>query len=45
MEFVDQIYAGFGQNPEQSEVESKGNAYLAKGFPMLDYIKTARISQ
>lgn len=43
MEYVDQIYAGDGQNPQQELIEQQGNAYLNKTFPHLDYIKTARI--
>lgn len=44
MEFVDQIYSGDGQNPDQTQIEEQGNAYLEKNFPQLDYIKTARIA-
>lgn len=43
MENVDMIYAGDLEKPDQSEIESQGNAYLEKNFPRLDYIKTARI--
>lgn len=45
MENVDQIYSGDGERPDQSEIESQGNAYLEKEFPQLDYIKTAQIAQ
>jgi peptidyl-prolyl cis-trans isomerase A (cyclophilin A) len=45
MENVDQIYAGDGERPDQSQIEAEGNAYLEKAFPRLDYIKTARIEQ
>lgn len=45
MENVDQIYSGYGEMPDQSEIESEGNAYLEKQFPRLDYIKTARIAE
>jgi cyclophilin family peptidyl-prolyl cis-trans isomerase len=45
MENVDQIYAGDRDNPDQSRIESEGNAYLEKEFPRLDYIKTARIAE
>lgn len=45
MEYVDQIYSGDGENPDQSQIEAQGNAYLDKAFPRLDYIKTARIAQ
>lgn len=44
MENVDQIYSGDRENPDQSRIESEGNAYLEKAFPKLDYIKTARIT-
>jgi peptidyl-prolyl cis-trans isomerase A (cyclophilin A) len=43
MEIVDQINAEYKENPDQSQIESKGNAYLMKEFPRLDYIKTAKI--
>lgn len=45
MEFVDQIYSGDGENPDQSQIEAQGNAYLEKAYPRLDYIKTARLAQ
>jgi peptidyl-prolyl cis-trans isomerase A (cyclophilin A) len=43
MEFVDQIYSGDRENPNQTQIEQQGNAYLTKAFPNLDYIKTATI--
>jgi cyclophilin family peptidyl-prolyl cis-trans isomerase len=43
MEFVDRIYPGYGERPDQTLIGSQGNAYLEKDFPQLDYIKTARI--
>lgn len=45
MENVDQIYAGDGERPDQMQIKDEGNAYLAKEFPNLDYIKSARIAQ
>ncbi len=45
LEFVDQIYSGYGEQPDQGRITAEGNAYLQKEFPRLDYIKTARISQ
>ena len=44
MESVDQIYSGDRERPDQSRIESEGNAYLEKEFPQLDYIKTARLA-
>jgi peptidyl-prolyl cis-trans isomerase A (cyclophilin A) len=43
MEVVDQLYADYGEDPDQPRIETEGNAYLKKEFPKLDYIKTARI--
>ena len=51
MDVVDKIYDGYGEGaprgkgPEQGRLQSEGNAYLAKDFPKLDYIKTATIAQ
>ncbi|MGK3740178.1 MAG: peptidyl-prolyl cis-trans isomerase A (cyclophilin A) [Bacillariaceae sp.] len=38
MEFVDAIYAGYGEQPGQGKIQSKGNEYLDKNFPLLSYI-------
>jgi peptidyl-prolyl cis-trans isomerase A (cyclophilin A) len=43
MGVVDSIYAGYGENPDQSRVAAEGNAYLKRDFPRLDYIKSARV--
>lgn len=45
MDNVDKIYPGYGEQPDQGEIAARGNAYLLKEFPKLDYIKTARIQQ
>jgi peptidyl-prolyl cis-trans isomerase A (cyclophilin A) len=45
MNVVDQIYSGYGEQPDQKRIEAEGNAYLEKDFPNLDYIKTATIVQ
>jgi peptidyl-prolyl cis-trans isomerase A (cyclophilin A) len=43
MGVVDSIYAGYGEEPDQSRVAAEGNAYLKRSFPRLDYIKSARV--
>jgi peptidyl-prolyl cis-trans isomerase A (cyclophilin A) len=43
MDAVDHIYSGYGQKPDQDQIEKEGNTYLQQNFPSLDYIKTARI--
>jgi peptidyl-prolyl cis-trans isomerase A (cyclophilin A) len=49
MNVVEKLYTGYGDGPpngsgpEQSKVQIEGNAYLAKQFPKLDYIKTATL--
>ena len=45
MDVVQNLYAGYGQTPDQSLIQSQGNAYLQSQFPQLDYIKTARVEQ
>lgn len=43
MEAVDAINGEHGQNPDQSQIRSRGNAYLREKFPGLDYIRSATI--
>lgn len=49
MRVVDSLYGGYGDGPprgsgpDQDRIRTEGNAYLTRGFPKLDYIKTARI--
>jgi peptidyl-prolyl cis-trans isomerase A (cyclophilin A) len=45
MEVVDKIYSGDGQKPDQTRIQTEGNAYLTKNFPKLDYIKKATIEK
>lgn len=52
---VDSLYSGYGNaaprsgptatasGPQQDSISRQGNAYLARGWPKLDYIKTARV--
>jgi peptidyl-prolyl cis-trans isomerase A (cyclophilin A) len=43
LDVIPRIYAGYRESPDQSLIETQGNAYLNQSFPKLDYIKTARI--
>ena len=45
MEVVDQIYTGYGEQPNQGRIQMQGNAYLTQSFPNLDYIKKASVVQ
>jgi peptidyl-prolyl cis-trans isomerase A (cyclophilin A) len=49
MDVVDKLYSGYGEGgprgkgPEQGRIQAEGNAYHAKDFPKLDYVKKATI--
>ena len=43
MEVVDSIYSGYGEKPRQQQIGTKGNSYLRKIFPEMDYIEHARV--
>jgi peptidyl-prolyl cis-trans isomerase A (cyclophilin A) len=49
MDVVDRLFAGYGEGapeghgPDQQQIWAKGNAYLQREFPKLDYIKRATI--
>jgi len=49
MEVVDSLYAGYGEGapqgsgPSQGLISERGNQYLKKSFPKLDWIMTAKI--
>jgi peptidyl-prolyl cis-trans isomerase A (cyclophilin A) len=43
MEIVDAFYKGYGEQPNQMLIQSKGNAYLDGAFPNLDGVKHAAI--
>lgn len=55
MEIVDSLYSGYGEatprtgaqpgreGPSQDSISRQGNAYLIRGWPKLDYVKTARV--
>jgi peptidyl-prolyl cis-trans isomerase A (cyclophilin A) len=51
MKVVDSLYSGYGEGaprgrgPDQGRIQFEGNAYLAKNFPRLDYVKSATITK
>ena len=47
MNVVEMMYEGYGDNagPDQDQIERQGDPYLKKGWPKLDYIKSATVVQ
>jgi len=43
MKFIEAITDQYGQQPDQNEIQQKGNAYLTEKFPEMDYIKRAYV--
>ena len=43
MSVVDSLFDGYGEAPVQSRIARQGNRYLKLEFPLLDYIKSARV--
>jgi peptidyl-prolyl cis-trans isomerase A (cyclophilin A) len=49
MDVVDGLYAEYGEGapqgrgPNQGRIQNEGNAYLARDFPQLDYVKEATL--
>lgn len=45
MNVVDMLYDVYGDagGPDQTQIEKQGEPYMKKGWPKLDYIKTARL--
>lgn len=40
MEYIDAIYAGYGEEPHQGKIQRQGNEYLDSEFPLLSFIST-----
>ena len=47
MNVVDKLYSGYGEAAQKQfmSIQSEGNAFLAKNFPKLDYVKKATIEK
>jgi peptidyl-prolyl cis-trans isomerase A (cyclophilin A) len=51
MNVVDALNAEYGEGaprgrgPDQSRLQNEGNAYLAKEFPRMDFVKKATIER
>jgi peptidyl-prolyl cis-trans isomerase A (cyclophilin A) len=43
MSVVEQIYKGYGEQPDQGAITERGNEYINSSFPKLDFIKKAVI--
>jgi peptidyl-prolyl cis-trans isomerase A (cyclophilin A) len=43
MSVVDQLYSGYGERPDQGQIQAKGKSYLDQNFPKLDIIKATVI--
>ncbi len=43
IENVDKINPEYREQPDQDQIEARGNVYLEKEFPRLDYVKTVKI--
>ena len=43
MSVADALYDEYGDTPKYQLIATLGNKYLARMFPKLDYIKTARL--
>ncbi len=43
MDVVKSLYSGYGGTPDQTSIQRQGNAYLAKEYPKLDFVKKAEL--
>ena len=44
MDVLNSLYRGYGEQPDQNQLQTKGSAYFSKQFPNIDTIKTATIT-
>lgn len=42
MDVIDRIYAGYKEQPDQGQIQNKGNSYLDQKFPKMTFIKSAK---
>lgn len=45
MDVVESINGEYGEQPDQGQLQSRGNAYLKERFPNLDYVKSASVME
>ena len=51
LDIVEALYSGYGdgpprgRGPDQGQIRTQGNVYLAKDFPKLDYVRKATIEK
>lgn len=43
MSVVDSLFDGYGEAPVQARIARQGNRYLKQEFPLLDYVRSARV--
>ncbi|MCH7908081.1 MAG: peptidylprolyl isomerase [Candidatus Hydrogenedentes bacterium] len=45
MDVVEAIYAVYREQPDQGQIQKRGNAYLKEQFPKLDYIESVSVAK